>query len=219
MEKQRKNVLLYIIVIILSVLVLLLSGYIFYTKSLNDKSSSSKSNENDSLVENNKTDSIDTNNSNSNSNSNNSQENINNSEDVVDETSYIRNTKVVLVEEPNCTGQHSTSLIANIEPNGNISIAQDRGAAEIVVGNAKYLYRVGILACDNVKLYYITGDNELYVIDRPSSTALNQEGTKVTDSKILEFLGTEAKDGDVYLKVLNSNKKIEYIKYFTSPNP
>lgn len=215
MEKQRKNVLLYIIIIILSVLVLLLSGYIFYTKSLNDKSSSSKSNENDSLVENNKTDSIDTNNS----NSNNSQENIDNSEDVVDETSYIRNTKVVLVEEPNCTGQHSTSLIANIEPNGNISIAQDRGAAEIVVGNAKYLYRVGILACDNVKLYYITGDNELYVIDRPSSTALNQEGTKVTDSKILEFLGTEAKDGDVYLKVLNSNKKIEYIKYFTSPNP
>ena len=221
MENQSKNTGLYVVIGILCVLVLLLGGYIIYDKVLSNKCSSVNNNGSNVVENNNQSnDNTISNNDeiNATNNNGNTQEQTQGDDNKIDETSFIRDTRVVLVEEPNCTGQHSTSLIANIEPNGNISIAQDRGAAEIKVGNAKYLYKVGILACDNVKLYYITGDKELYVIDRPSSTALNQKGTKVIESKIVEFLGTEGRNDGSYLKVLNDNGKIEYVKYFTSPN-
>lgn len=148
-----------------------------------------------------------------------SNENINkeNNNEIIDESNFIRETRITLVDEPNCTGNVS-SLIANIEPNGNISISQNMGAVGIEVGNAKYLYRVGIIACDRIKLYYITEDKGLYVVDQPSAEKLNQKGTKVSSSKIIEFLGEEHREDGSYLKVLSENKTIEYIKYFTTPN-
>lgn len=148
-------------------------------------------------------------------------DNSNNSENqanTINESDYIRQTEVILIKEPDCTGQHSSSLTAAINSNGNIGISQDMGAEEVVVGNAKYLYSVNIIACDNVKLYYITRDNELFVLDHPSSSAINQKGTKVTESKITEFLGIDNRTDGNYLKVLNSNGNVEYYKYFTSPN-
>ena len=148
-----------------------------------------------------------------------SNENINkeNNNEIIDESNFIRETRITLVDEPNCTGNGS-SLIANIEPNGNISISQNMGAVGIEVGNAKYLYRVGIIACDRIKLYYITEDKGLYVVDQPSAEKLNQKGTKVSSSKIIEFLGEEHREDGSYLKVLSENKTIEYIKYYTTPN-
>lgn len=209
-NKSKKYMIIYVVIGVLCVLVLLLASYIVYNKALSNKHSSANNNGSNVVENNNQS------NNNTTNNNGNTQEQTQSDDNKIDETSFIRATRVVLVEEPNCTGQHSTSLIANIEPNGNISIAQDSAAAEIKVGNAKYLYKVGILACDNVKLYYITGDKELYVIDRPSSTVSNQKGTKVSDSKIVEFLGTEGRNDGSYLKVLNDNGKIEYVKYFTS---
>ena len=137
--------------------------------------------------------------------------------DNISELDYIRQTSIVLVEEPNCTGGHSTSLKAEINSNKNIAIAQDKAAEEIIVGNAKYLYAINLIACDNVKLYYITEDNGLYVIDKPSTGNPNQKGIKVTSSKVIEFLGKETRDNGSYLKVLTEDKKVEYIKYFTAP--
>lgn len=221
MESQSKNIGLYIVIGILCILVLLLGGYIVYDKVLSDKHSS-ENNNNSNVAENNNqsnNNTVSSNEENNTKNDNgNTQEQTQSGADKIDETSFIRDTRVVLVNEPNCTGQHSTPLIANIESNGNISIAQDGGAMEVEVGNAKYLYRVGIIACDNVSLYYITKNKELYVIEDPSSTKLNQKGIKVSESKIVEFLGTEGKNDGAYLKVLNDNGEIEYIKYFAPPN-
>lgn len=148
---------------------------------------------------------------------NNDDNETDNNEEKYDEASFIRENSITLVDEPNCTG-NSSPLVAAIESNGNISIGQNRGAVEIEVGNAKYLYSVGLLTCDNFKLYYITEDKELYVIDNPNSTTLNQKSSKATESKIIEFLGIEDKTDGRYLKLLNDNRKIEYIKYFTFPN-
>ena len=134
------------------------------------------------------------------------------------EKDYIRQTSVVLIEEPNCTGQHSTSLKAEINSNKNIAITQDKAIEEIIIKKTKYLYKINIIACDNVKLYYITEDNGLYVIEQPSTEKTNQTGTKVTSSKIIEFLGEEHRDDGSYLKVLTEGKNIEYIKYFTTPD-
>lgn len=195
-----------VLVVILCVIVLALGGYFLYDKVLKDE-----------LITENET-SNNTNNAITNENLDNSNQNQeeNNSSNF-DENDFIRETRVTLIDEPNCTGK-GTPLIAAIESNGNISIAQNGGAVEIEVGNAKYIYRVGIIACDNFKLYYITDDMELYVIDKPNSTTLNQKATKVTESKVVEFLGEEGKSDGSYLRVLLQNGKVEYIKFFEFPN-
>ena len=135
-----------------------------------------------------------------------------------DESFFIRQTQIELVDEPNCTG-NSSSLIASIEDNGNISISQNGGSSIVAPGNAKYLFRVGKLACDMVSLYYITNDNELYVLENPSSD-IEQTAIKVIDAEVVEFLGTETKeveDGyDYYLKVLLKNSNVEYINYMST---
>lgn len=138
----------------------------------------------------------------------------NNSEEI-DSNSFIRETRVTLVEEPGCTGSNG-SLTASIQPDGNILIAQNRGAVDIEVGNAKYLFKMTFIACDNVKLYFITEDSELYVIDHPDAGDLNQKFTKVTESKVKEFLGVGETKSD--LKVLLENGQIEYIKCFSLDN-
>ena len=146
--------------------------------------------------------------------------NITNADDNTkyDESSFIRQTQINLIEEPNCTG-NSSSLIASIEEDGNISIIQNGGSSIVTPGNAKYLFRVGKLACDVVSLYYITNDNELYVLDNPKSD-VDQTATKIIDAEVIEFLGTEIKeveDGyNNYLKVLLKDNTVKYINYMTT---
>ena len=152
-------------------------------------------------------------------NDNNSDLNEENSQTIIDdENSFIRQVEVVLVDEPNCTG-NSSSLVASIEDNGNISISQNGGASIVTPGNAKYLFRVGKLACDVVSLYYITNDNELYLLDNPRADN-DQTATRVIDDEVIEFLGTETKeveDGyNHYIKVLLKNGNIEYVNYMTT---
>lgn len=152
-------------------------------------------------------------------NDNNSDLNEENSQTIIDdENSFIRQTEVVLVDEPNCTG-NSSSLVASIEDNGNISISQNGGSSIVTPGDAKYLFRVGKLACDVVSLYYITNDNELYLLDNPKADK-EQTATRVIDDEVIEFLGTETKeveDGyNHYIKVLLKNGNIEYVNYMTT---
>lgn len=146
-------------------------------------------------------------------------QNDNNAE-TYDESDFIRQTNIILVDEPNCTG-NSSSLVANIEDDGNISVSQNGGAILITPGNAKYLYRVGKLTCDAVDLYYITEDNNLYKVENNKLTSgIDQVAVKVTESKVVEFLGTEVKevaDGyEYFVKVLLENNEVEYINYLTT---
>lgn len=208
MENSKNNnkrviALLIVIIVILSALcVLFVTGTISFksNKTNNNNQSNGNITENNNTADDTVTNNID-----------NQQSQDNN----VTKSDYIRQTSVVLVEEPNCTGLHSTSLTAKINSNKNIVIEQDKVAQEISVGNAKYLYKIGIIACDNVRLYYITEDNDLYVVDRPNAENSSQKGTKVSSSKIIEFLGEEHSEAGSSLKVLTENKNIEYIKYFT----
>lgn len=72
-------------------MVLLLRSYIVYEKILNNKKDNDNTSTNDNI------------------------QNQSQNDNKIDESNFIRDTRVTLTEEPNCTGQHSTSLIANIE--------------------------------------------------------------------------------------------------------
>ena len=133
------------------------------------------------------------------------------------EDDFIRKTEVILVEEPACGGNGS-SLIASINEDGYISISQSGGAVLVNPGKAKYLFNVGKLACDVVELYFITENNELYkVVNEDIHSGRDIEATKVTDSTVIEFLGTdvsEMEDGySSSIKVLLEDGSIEYIEY------
>ena len=133
------------------------------------------------------------------------------------EDDFIRKTEVILVEEPACTGNGS-SLIASINEDGYISISQSGGAVLVNPGKAKYLFNVGKLACDVVELYFITENNELYkVVNEDIHSGRDIEATKVTDSNVIEFLGTdvsEVEDGySSSIKVLLEDGSVEYIEY------
>lgn len=133
------------------------------------------------------------------------------------ENDFIRKTEVVLVEEPACTGNGS-SLVASINEDGYISISQSGGAVLVNPGKAKYLLNVGKLACDIVELYFITENNELYkVVNEDIHSGKDIEATKVTESKVVEFLGTdvsEMEDGySSYIKVLLEDESVEHIEY------
>lgn len=133
------------------------------------------------------------------------------------ENDFIRKTEVVLVEEPACTGIGS-SLVASINEDGYISISQSGGAVLVNPGKAKYLFNVGKLACDIVELYFITENNELYkVVNEDIHSGKDIEATKVTESKVVEFLGTdvsEMEDGySSYIKVLLEDESVEHIEY------
>ena len=161
----------------------------------------------------------------------NNSQNIENVEKIEEESSkdndvnynqndFIRQTNITLVEEPKCSGiDGKGSLVANIESNGNISISQNGGAIMVTPGNAKYLYSVTKLACDSVELYYITSNNELYLVSQDKVyLGLDVVATKVTESSVVEFLGTEVKENKSYIKVLLSNGEVEYINYLTTLN-
>lgn len=142
---------------------------------------------------------------------------VTNDNENIDSSNFVRQTRIILVNEPMCTGK-DTPLVASIESNGNISISQNGESVEIEAGNAKYLYRVGRIACDSVTLYYITEEKELYVIEYPNSTTINQKTTKVIEKKVIEFLGDEHNDSGGYLKVLLESGEIEYIEFCKHSN-
>lgn len=194
MEKSNKG--LYILLCVLIALLLILSGYIIYDKVLSK-------NDMDNPVENNDVDNIVGN------------SNLIQYEDV-NQTQYIRDTKVILYDEQ-CHGD-GVKLEVQIDDNTkNIAIMQGLGAFEIKVGNAKYLYNASVIACDNYNLYYITENNELYLFDKPITDS--SIARKVTDSSVVEFLGHEFKENDgEYLKVLLLDGRVEYIKYWSVPN-
>ena len=162
-------------------------------------------------------------------NNNNQGQEIVESDDVIENNSnysekdFIRDIKVTLIDEPNCTGgDANSSLIASIDSDGNLSISRSGGAILITPGNAKYLYREGKFACDAVDLYYITEDNKLYLVENNKLiSGIDQVATKVTDSEVVEFLGlsesVETKEGyDHYFRVLLKNGEVEKIKYFST---
>ena len=111
---------------------------------------------------------------------------------------FKRYTSVTLIDRVVTEGapDHTSDLVATIERNG-IAITEDTGAILIEGANAKYLYKVS--KSSKIDLYYITKNNELYVIHNPSSGNPNQTKTKVASS-VTEFLGTESGKLKVLLK-------------------
>ena len=122
---------------------------------------------------------------------------------------FKRYTTVTLIDYVATEGapDHTSDLVASIEGNG-IAISESTGAILIEGTNAKYLYKVS--SGSKIDLYYITKNNDLYVIHNPNSGNPNQTKTKIANS-VAEFLGTE--NGKRYLKVLlkdGSTKNISY---------
>ncbi len=220
--EKKSNKGLIITIVVLVAILLLLGGYIVYDKVINKNNVNETTNGTQETIQsnenqNNGTVSESSENQNNENIAQSSEEKTNGNNTEYKESDFIRKTKLVLVKEPECTGA-ATSLEAEINENKNIAISQNLGAEEIIVGNAKYIYSIGLFACDNITLYYITEDYGLYKVERPSAGDPNQKGKKVTSSQIIEFLGEDHRDDGNYLKVLTKDKKVEYIKYFTSPD-
>ena len=130
------------------------------------------------------------------------------------QSDFHRKTRLKLIDAQLCYGMSSDAdLIASIEKGGNISLSQNLGAVLLEGTNAKYLYAVSKIAADNVDLYYITNNNDLYVIKNPNANSYNQARTKVINKKVVEFLGTEERNNGEYLKVLCQDGSVEYILF------
>lgn len=153
-------------------------------------------------------------NNNANSNNTNSTENSSSTSSNTNKVTYTtkdfkRYTTVTLIDYVATEGapDHTSDLVASIEGNG-IAISESTGAILIEGTNAKYLYKVS--SGSKIDLYYITKNNDLYVIHNPSSGNPNQTKTKVASS-VAEFLGTE--NGKGYLKVLLKDGNTKNISY------
>lgn len=156
-----------------------------------------------------------------NDNSNNDTNESENKEEIKNEKVYTakdfsRKKKVTLIDSVACYGSpdHTSDLVASIESGNNIAITESMGAVLIKGTNAKYLYKVSKSKATSVDLYYITKNNDLYVIKNPNSSSEDQKKTKVL-SGVVEFLGTTKKNGGKYLRVLltdNTEKEILYYK-------
>lgn len=128
---------------------------------------------------------------------------------------YKRSKKLTLIDGVLCYGNtsHYDDLVAEIV-NGNIVLNQSGKKIILEKTNAKYMYSVSIIAADVVDLYYITNNNELYVIVKPDTESNSQTIKKVTNSKVAEFIGITDKSDGEYLRVLLTNGKTEDIMYF-----
>jgi hypothetical protein len=132
-------------------------------------------------------------------------------------SNYKRNKKLTLIDGVFCYGtSHYDDLVAEII-NGNIAISQSGGAVLLENTNAKYIFDMSVIAAENVDLYYITNNNDLYMIERPNANNNNQKGKKVTNSKVAEFIEAKYKDDGYYLRVLLTNGNTEDILYFEFP--
>ena len=83
------------------------------------------------------------------------------------------------------------------------------GAVLIENTNAKYLYKVTKSVFNDIDLYFITKNNDLYVIHDPNSSDPNQQKIKVA-SGVAEFLGN---GGPVSIKVLLTDGTTKNIQY------
>ena len=139
-------------------------------------------------------------NKNNTSSSGNSSTNSNTNAVTYTTKDFKRYTTVTLIDRVATEGasDHISDLVASIEGNG-IAITESMGAILIEGTKAKYLYKVS--NGSKIDLYYITKNNDLYVIHNPNSSNLNQTKTKVASS-VTEFLGTKTENGKKYLKVL-----------------
>ena len=153
-------------------------------------------------------------NNNANSNNTNSTENSSSTSSNTNKVTYTtkdfkRYTTVTLIDYVATEGapDHTSDLVASIEGDG-IAISESTGAILIEGTNAKYLYKVS--SGSKIDLYYITKNNDLYVIHNPSSGNPNQTKTKVASS-VAEFLGIE--NGKRYLKVLLKDGNTKNISY------
>jgi len=127
---------------------------------------------------------------------------------------FVRQTNVSLIEESFCGGDKNSSLRATINESNDIILSQGKNKDNIMPGNVKYLYNVSIVPCEDVALYYITDDNHLYVLEDPGFN--NKEAVKASSNSVVEFLGTETKNDNNYLKVLLKSGNVEYIDYINN---
>lgn len=217
-----------IIIIVLTILTIGLTGYIIYD-NITEKELSNVNNHtnNNDEQEKEQNDSIEKD-ENKDSNNNNREDNESATNEKYTYKDYIRDDTLILYPA-SCLG--NGPLISYINKDKNIVISgsggnfvQSDGSTEVIQinkivksANAKYLYKVGIISCDSIYLYYINNNNELYLIDIQSihnDTNILSKGTKITNSKVVEFLGEETKEYERYLKVLLEDGTVEYIKYF-----
>ena len=135
-----------------------------------------------------------------------------------DESDFIRTKKLTLLE-PECTGLSDSTTIVEIKDDGFVYISNKGKSVKVSPGNAKYLYSAGGLVCDDIRVYYITSDNELYFIEN-IITEFEQRASKVTVSKVVEFLGegnSEIDNGyEHYMKVLLENGEEEYVYLYST---
>lgn len=106
--EEKKNTGLIIALIVFIILTISLCGFIVYDKVLKPK-------EDNPIIE-----------TNTEKKQENTFEETNTGENTFKETDFIRNTKLVLVDEPACTGA-ATPLEAEINENKNIAISQNLG--------------------------------------------------------------------------------------------
>ena len=222
-----------IIIIVLTILTIGLTGYIIYDK-ITEKDLSNINDNINHQIDNN-VEQEDKNNNNDNNiekdesevNQENNESNTNDNNKEYTYKDFIRDDTLILYGV-SCFGTGPLITYINnendiiISGSGGKSLQNDGSTKEnkinniIKSANAKYLYKVGVISCDSIDLYYINNNNELYLIDNDSilyKTDISK-GKKVTNSKVVEFLGEEHKEYESYIKVLLEDETVEYIKYF-----
>jgi len=225
-----ENKKLKIIIIILTIITVALTTYIIYDKLTEKDLSNVNNNINNQINNNDKPE-----NENNDEDNKDTNENDDNKEYTYED--FIRDDTLILYG-PSCLG--TGPLISYINEDNDIVISGSRGRQlqsdgsmkEIKIdnivksANAKYIYKIGMISCDGIDLYYINNNNELYLIDNDTmlyKTGILPKGKKATNSKVVEFLGEEhieydeydeiGKKGDTYIKVLLEDGTVEYINH------
>ena len=89
--------------------------------------------------------------------------------------------------------QYSAKIV-----NGNIEVTGYNKTITIKVGNAKYLERVGFMACGTNYLLFVTEDGQVYSINELETTLRTKDNTEYKPSEL----------GDLFRKLTNSNDNI-----------
>ena len=237
---EKKNTGLIILVIILSLLVVGLGGFIVYDKVLfDDRIEDNKINNENVNGDNLSNDKIENNNQ---QNITNNSEKDNNSTDAIqgiddggtlvgsfqnyDLDNVKKDTKLT---ELRCD-KKTTMYIEN----GNIIFSNGVNKHTIETNNAKYIYAYGYMECDTYYFFYITDNGELYTF-RMWLTPFSSDITTTMDElqkdnnfhrvgvrdgdKFVGFLGTGGKfyanGAEVYIiGVLNDKNEEKYYAYF-----
>lgn len=194
---EKKNYYMLSLVIILSLLVIGLSGFIVYDKVLFD----------DSLEDNNNN-IIDTNNDKpDNNNLTDSIQGIDDGGTLVDSfqnydiNNVKKDTKLI---DLGCD-KKTTMYVEN----GNIIFSNGVSKHTIETNNAKYIYAYGYMECDTYYFFYITDDGQLYTFKmwlRISSTDVTTTMDELQNNYNLQHVGV--RDGDKFVGFLGTGGKI-----------